>query len=138
LKQFLLTLCLTAGISTVLIASLPVSKSISIKKLNKTSRDTSDINRYARNALAYVSKPLKIEYIKANIDSAESICKKENIDMPALLHLARAEYFVLTGDYNNASQEAKTAVRLSENSGETEILASDEFSWKVQSPNRIL
>jgi sensor histidine kinase YesM len=122
-KRFLFILCLITGIHSVTMASLTVSKSISIKKLNKTSRDTSDINRYTRNALASVSKPLKIENIKANIDSAESICKQENLDMPALLHLARAEYFVLTGDYNNASQEAKMAVQLSENSGETEILA---------------
>jgi tetratricopeptide (TPR) repeat protein len=118
----ILILSVSTGISSSTTSSLPDSKGIGFKEKSKTTNDTSDVYRYTRNALAYVSKSWKIQYIKANIDTAELICERENIEIPALLHLARAEYFFLTGDYNNSSQEATFAMKLSKNSGETAVL----------------
>jgi tetratricopeptide (TPR) repeat protein len=98
----------------------------------KEEYDTSDVNLYTRRALKYLSPlsrmvnsslKIKTEYIKANIDTAESICEKENIEFPSMLHLARAEYFFATSDYKSASQEASIAVKKSKNNGENEILA---------------
>jgi tetratricopeptide (TPR) repeat protein len=110
------------GIFSAKVASFMISKGIGIKNLSKTARDTAGVNRYTRKALSFDSKSLNFGYMKANIDSAESICKKENIEIPALLHLARAYYFFMSGDYNNASQEATIAMKLSKSNGETVVL----------------
>jgi two-component system, LytTR family, sensor kinase len=126
-KHKILILLLSAGISSLTMASYPVSKGIDLRKIAKTASDTSAVNRYTRIALSYINKPLKIEYLKANIDTAESICEKEKIEYPSLLHLARAEYFFLTSDYRNASQEATIAMKKSKSSGETKVLASTMF-----------
>jgi len=111
------------GISTSAFCSVPVSKGIDLKKISKTPGDTSSVNRYIRNAMSGISHKFKVEYIKANIDTAESICLKENIEYPSLLHLVRAEYFFLISDYRSSSQEASIAAKKSENSDEPEVLA---------------
>lgn len=105
--------------------SLSFRKAISFKRNPKTVYDTAKVYRYTRSALnlALVSKSKNIEIIKEKIDSAELICEKENIEIPALLHLARAEYFFLTSDFNNSSQEASIAMKLSQNKGEPMVLA---------------
>lgn len=59
--------------------------------------------------------------MKSNIDSAETICEKSNLEIPSLLHLARAEYFYLCDDFNNSSQEAETALKLSRNRKDSEM-----------------
>jgi tetratricopeptide (TPR) repeat protein len=126
MKPSILTILLLLvfhGAFSPFLSSFPVSNGIDLLKKTGTKNDTSDVNRYTRNALAYVSKPLKIDYIKANIDSAELICVEENIEFPSLLHLARAEYFFITSDYRSASQEATIAMKKSKNSGETVVLA---------------
>ena len=84
--------------------------------------DTSDVNRHIRLAFRYGSKPGNPELMKANIDSAESICRTRNIDFPSLLHLARAEYFLISNDFNNASQEGNIALKKSKNNDETNVL----------------
>jgi tetratricopeptide (TPR) repeat protein len=116
-------LILTCGISSASAESLEVSKAIGFKKISNSTSDTSAVNRYTRLALATLSVPAKIQYAKAYIDTAESICTKEGIEMPALLHLARARYFFLMEDFNNSSQEAAIALNLSKNNGDPKILA---------------
>jgi two-component system LytT family sensor kinase len=125
LKLTILFFIICSDIFSVTLATLPLSKGISIKNPSKTATDTAEVNRYTRKALSFLTKPLKqnIDNIKANIDSAESICEKENIEIPALLHLARAEYFFMTGDFNNSSVEAAIAQKLSKGNKEMGVLA---------------
>lgn len=96
---------------------------LKVKKMF-SSADTTEINRYARKALHYDASKISLSTIKANIDTAEMICRQNGIEIPALLHLARAEYFFMSGDYNNSSQEATIAMKLSKTSGETIVLAN--------------
>jgi tetratricopeptide (TPR) repeat protein len=88
-----------------------------------SENDTSKVNSYIRDALALVSKPKMVEKIKEKIDTAELICQREHIEFPSLLYLARAEYFFLSNDFKSASEDANIALRMSKNSGETEVLA---------------
>lgn len=71
-----------------------------------TLADTSAINKYIRKALSYISKPQYLETMKTDIDSAESICNRTNNDFPVSLHLAKAEYNLMTGQYRKANEEA--------------------------------
>jgi tetratricopeptide (TPR) repeat protein len=116
-------LIISCGISFASVESQQVSKVIGFKKISNSTSDSSLVNRYTRLALTAISKRSKIQYIKAYIDSAESICTKGNIEIPALLHLARAQYFYLKEDFNNSSQEATIALNLSKNNGDPKILA---------------
>jgi tetratricopeptide (TPR) repeat protein len=122
IRQTILILVLTAEISVILGSAAP-SEGSGLKKKYFFSGDTSLVNKYSRLALEVAGKKGSIEFIKANIDSAELICKKENLEMPALLHLARAEYFYSIGDYNNSSQEADVALKLADKSGEIKTTA---------------
>jgi tetratricopeptide (TPR) repeat protein len=121
-KQTILILILVTGISYITRASSYVSYSSSFIKKNKTASDTSEVNRYTRLAFKYGSKSGRPDLMKANIDSAESLCRKEKIELPSLLHLARAEYFLITNDFNNASQEATIALKTAESNGETNVI----------------
>jgi two-component system LytT family sensor kinase len=123
MKHTILVLFLIAGISAVSTASESESGGFGLRKISKTKNDTAKVNSYIRKGLAYDTKKTKIEYLKANIDTAELICVEDNIEFPSLLHLARAEYFFLIGDYRSASQDATIALKKSKSNGETEILA---------------
>jgi tetratricopeptide (TPR) repeat protein len=123
IKHTIFFLFLLTGFSSVMMGSGSLSKSFEIKKKFTSSGDTSLINKYTRLAFKDGSKQPDLKYIKANIDTAELICRKENIEIPALLHLARAEYFFLVQDFNNSSQEATIALKLSKNNGDTKIIA---------------
>jgi tetratricopeptide (TPR) repeat protein len=106
-----------------MVASVPVlSKGIHLKGIKTTGRDTSDVMKYTKAALGFASKSPKSKLMKAYIDTAEMICEKHKIEIPALLHIARAEYFLLTGDYNNTSLEATIALNLSKKNRETEVI----------------
>jgi two-component system, LytTR family, sensor kinase len=122
LKLTILIFFVCGEIFSTPVSIMTASQGFGYKKISKTENDTSVVNMYTRKALSYISKPLKVEYIKANIDTAESICEKENIEFPSLLHLARAEYFFVTNDYRNASQEATIAMKKSKSFGETKVL----------------
>lgn len=104
-------------------ATLPLSAGFDFKKIAKNQGDTTKVNMYIRKAFEYVFKPMKIEDLKAYIDTAELVCVEEHIEFPSLLHLARAEYFFLTNDYRSASEDATIAMKKSKNSGETLVLA---------------
>jgi tetratricopeptide (TPR) repeat protein len=115
-------ICSISGNLTAIIPSLSVSKSITLKLRSKTAADTTEVRRYTRKALLYISKPSKIGFLKAYIDTAEMICKSDKIEIPAILHLARAEYFFLSGDYDNSSLEATISMKLARNDRDTEVL----------------
>jgi tetratricopeptide (TPR) repeat protein len=129
LRLTILVLLVCSEVFAVTNTSYPVSKGVGIRKITKTEKDTSDVNRYARKALSYVSPVtrssvlLRISDLKANIDSAELICEKDKLEFPSLLHLARAEYFFFTSDYKSASQEATLAMKQAKNNNEDYILA---------------
>jgi tetratricopeptide (TPR) repeat protein len=97
-------------------------KGLDLKKKFGSAGDTALVNKYARIALKYNDKKTDLRYIKANIDTAELICKKENIELTSLLHLARARYFYSTEDFNNSSQEATIALKLSKEEGDTKTI----------------
>jgi two-component system LytT family sensor kinase len=103
--------------------STSVPTAIVFKKTSKQEKDTSIVNRYIRKAFSSVSKFKNLEYLKANIDTAESLCVERNIEFPSFLHLVRAEYFFLSSDFRSASLEATIAMKKSKNSGEKDILA---------------
>jgi tetratricopeptide (TPR) repeat protein len=107
--------------STVMLGSY--AKGIDLRKKLTFTTDTSEIYRYSRLALKYAGKPQYLELMKSKIDTAEMLCKESNIELPAILHLARAEYFFITSDFNNSSQEATIALKLSKNKDNSEILA---------------
>ena len=121
IKQTFLFLLLMTGISTVGMGSDIQLKGFDFKK-NFGTGDTTLINKYAELALKYSAKG-DIKDLKASIDTAEMICKKEKIEIPALLHLARAKYFYLIEDYNNSSEEASIALKLANNDDDRKTVA---------------
>ena len=120
LKLTILIFILSAGFTSAMQSTMTVVNGIGFSKKPSAVADTSDVNRLALLAL---SSKIKNQDMKAYIDSAELICEKENIEIPAMLHLARAEYFYRTSDFNNASQEATIALKLSNSTGESVIQA---------------
>lgn len=104
IKQTILLLFLITGISMITLGSGIQLKGFEIKK-GFGNGDTARVNKYTALAIKNAAKG-DIKNLKANIDTAELICEKENIEIPALLHLARAKYFYLIQDFNNSSQEA--------------------------------
>jgi tetratricopeptide (TPR) repeat protein len=122
IKQTILFLLLMTGISTMIMGSGLQLKGFDLRK-RLGSGDTALINKYTDLALKYVSKKGDLKFIKANIDTAELICKNENIEMPALLHLARAQYFYLIEDFKNTSLEANIALNLAKNNNNPKFLA---------------
>jgi tetratricopeptide (TPR) repeat protein len=122
LRIILLILAAIAGPSFTGSANLQSATDYGPKK-STVVQDTAMVFRYIRNAISYSSIKQKIEYVKANIDSAELICNEEKIEFPSLLHLARAEYFFRTSDFRSASQEATLAMKKSKKLGEDDVLA---------------
>jgi len=102
------------------------SKGFNLRKKLTFTADTTSIYRYSRLAMKFAGKPQYLEIMKSKIDTAEMLCKEEKLEIPAILHLARAEFFFLSGDYNNASHEATISLKLSKNSGDLKILAETQ------------
>lgn len=75
------------------------------------NKDTSAVNVLIKKAFKNLKDPFNLPAAKTLIDSAETICRKIKSDLPSILNLARAEYFLLSKDYANASQEATTALQ---------------------------
>ena len=122
-KLTLLVLIFCFGISSILLASPRSFKGSGSNNESKSTHDTSGVNKYIRKALSFVYYPKYVKKMKADIDSAESLCNKENMEFPALLHLARAEYFFITGDFKSASQEAAISEKKSVSSEDNLVLA---------------
>ena len=93
------------------------------RRPKKVISDTSEVNIHITKALEFAYHSKKIEDVKAHIDSAEAICIEKNIEFPTLLHLARAEYFYLSSDFRNASQEGTLAMNKAKNENDREMLA---------------
>jgi|WetSurMetagenome_2_1015567.scaffolds.fasta_scaffold02794_2 tetratricopeptide (TPR) repeat protein len=121
IKQTILFLLLMTWISTMTMGSGIQLKGFGFKKKFGLG-DTAMVNKYSELAINYAAKG-DIKYLKANIDTAELICKNEKIEITALLHLARAKYFFLIEDYNNASQEATIALKLAKDEDDPKTLA---------------
>ena len=111
-----------ALISAGFVSALSASEGFQIDKMLRPSENQSDVEKYSLTAIKYGSMPELIDQMKAYIDSAEMICHEKNIEIPSILHLARAEYFFNTRDFNNASQEATIAMKLAKNNNEPEVL----------------
>ena len=109
-------------IPTMMMGSRIQLKGHDIIKKNDTG-DTAIVNNYTRLALKYVSIKGELKKIKAYIDSAELICQNESIEIPPLLHLARAHYFYIIDDFINSSQEATIALKLAKKSNDLKIIA---------------
>jgi tetratricopeptide (TPR) repeat protein len=118
-------LILTAAVcsSTVVHSSSTSADGKIFRKHSYSASDTSELNRHIRNAMNFDSKSKGLNFLKAHIDTAESICVEKNIEFPSSLNLLRAEYFLLTSDFRSASQEATIAMKKSRSNGEMEILA---------------
>lgn len=123
IRKILIALLIINVISCGLSARLSASEGFQQNKKSRPAGNKADVERYSNYALNYGSKIVYLELQKAYIDTAEIICKKENIEIPPILHLARAEYFFNTGDYNNSSQEASFAVKLAKGDDDTDVLA---------------
>ena len=98
-------------------------KPIMIRKRAAYEKDTSRINTLTREGFKYLSKSELSFKAKEYIDSVMTICEKEDIEIPAQLHLLLAEYHFMTGDFRSASEEASEAMRQSESSGDEYALA---------------
>ncbi len=124
--------CIVTCFTTEPAVSSPFLIETSMIKKNFSLRDdTAEVYRYTRKAFSYFTKSPDYELIKAYIDSAEMVCKERNIEIPSLLRLARAEYFYVISDFNSALQEANSAVKLAESSGETKVLVRAYMSLGV-------
>ncbi|MCJ7450057.1 MAG: histidine kinase [Bacteroidales bacterium] len=126
-RLIILFLVMMPGISQATTAFLSDASNIRIKIPRDLPEDTAKINSLTRTGIKYLSKPLMIKEAKACIDTALFICKKEKIEIPALLHLLMAEYNLTASDYQNASAEAALAMEQAEESGEYEVLAKTMF-----------
>ncbi len=118
-----LIIIIMAVLPAVSLMSVPSVRDNIFGKHSASPSDTSELFRQIRYALSPESKAKGLDFIKASIDTAESICVEKNTEFPASLNLARAEYFFLTNDFNSASQEATIAMKKARDSDDNEILA---------------
>lgn len=121
-KILLVLIVISSFISLWAASPASAFSGLGIKRNFNLSNDTAEVNRYTRIALSIIESRKNLKTIKPYIDTAEMICSEKNIEMPALLHLARAEYFFLTGDFNNTSQEASIAMKLATDNNEKKVI----------------
>ncbi len=86
-----------------------------------SSPDTAEVNQYTRKALSFLLSHKDIKKAKSYIDTAEMLCRDKDVEMPSLLHMARAEYFMANNDLNNAVQEATIAMKIAKNNGNDRV-----------------
>jgi sensor histidine kinase YesM len=80
--------------------------------LSGQNKDTAALNLLIRKAFKSFKEPSGLQNAKKLIDSAEAVCRDLKTGFPPMLNLARAEYFMLTKDYGNASKEATITLQL--------------------------
>jgi tetratricopeptide (TPR) repeat protein len=95
---------------------------IDIRKQNNLTTDTAEIHKYSRLVLKMAEKKPNLEEMKSKIDTAEMLCRKAGIELPAILLLARAEYFLFSNDFNNAFQEGEIALKKSRSNNEMNVV----------------
>jgi tetratricopeptide (TPR) repeat protein len=79
--------------------------------------DTALVNRQIRSGFKYLSAKGNPEETKSCIDSAFNLCKRHELDIPALLNLLSAEYYFVVADYRNALDFARKSMDASEAEG---------------------
>ena len=119
--KYLISLTFCILISVMQLSSSPLFGRI--KKTSGTTSDSSIVDKHITKALEFAYHSKNIEKVKAHIDSAEAVCIEQNIEFPTLLHLARAEFFYLTSDFRNASQEGTITMNKAKGNDEKEVLA---------------
>ena len=88
------------------------------------SADTARINYLIRTGVKYIRPPYQNLYMtKSYIDSADVLCEKENIEIPILLNILKAEYFFAAKDYRKAEEEARISMDKAENANDDLNLA---------------
>jgi tetratricopeptide (TPR) repeat protein len=113
-RIIILTFFLISGLSKGLEASFSGETGADIK-ISFRPASHSEILKFSNIALRYGLKtPPDLKQMKLNIDSAESVCQKYDTEIPAILHLARAEFFFHTNDFIHSYQEATIAMKMSE------------------------
>lgn len=75
-----------------------------------TGSDTTSLNRFIKSGFKSLSLTGRSSEAKAYIDSAVSLCKRENKEMPAGLNLLKARWAFLMADYHQASDLAEAAI----------------------------
>jgi tetratricopeptide (TPR) repeat protein len=98
------------------------SKRIDLKNKLGSSADTAGIFKYTRLALKMAEKKPDLVEMKAIIDTAEMLCKNADIELPAILLLARAEYFLFSNDFDNAIREGEMALKKSKNNNDMKVV----------------
>ena len=88
-----------------------------------TRRDTSMINTLTRTGFKYLAKKGYIKSAETYLDSALLYCKDRGINPTGYLTLLRAEYALVTSDYENASDYSSLAISLAESEGDMRTLA---------------
>jgi tetratricopeptide (TPR) repeat protein len=86
-------------------------------------KDTTRINMLARNGFKYSSQKGMTEKVKACLDTALLICKQEEIEIPVLLNLLKAEYSYLKGNVREASDVASKAMQQAKDEGNKDVIA---------------
>lgn len=90
--------------------------------------DTAAINKYTRLAMKQLNQST-LESMKSYIDSAEMVCRKDNIEAPAFLHFARAWYFFYTNDFKHASQESGMAMKIAKDEDNKALILRTMFFY---------
>jgi tetratricopeptide (TPR) repeat protein len=85
--------------------------------------DTSRINNLIRAGFKFINQKEKLQKVRECIDTAVSVCEKENIEIPSLLNLLSAEYSLITGDFSSASDNALKAMQQAKSTGDENVLA---------------
>ncbi|NLA48134.1 MAG: hypothetical protein GX876_01590, partial [Bacteroidales bacterium] len=103
----------------------PAAASIKLKGPGtKSSQDLDAVMTFIRNGNKHLSsKEAGLDKVKTYIDSANLICEKKKLDVPAELHLLEAEFFYAAGDLRSASEKATLALDAAEDSKNREALA---------------
>jgi tetratricopeptide (TPR) repeat protein len=121
-KLVIVLFCLFQWNSSLAGTFLPSYPAVRIILSPDSPKDTSRINNLTRAGLKYIYQKEMVQKAKACIDTAVLICKKENIEIPALLNLLKAEYSFSSGDYRNASDLAMKTMEQAKSAGEENVL----------------
>jgi len=100
--------------------------------------DTAMINRQITAGFKNLSAKGDLSKSKACIDSALNLCKRLDINAPAMLNLLSAEYYFATADYRNALDYARKSMDISESEGNDRVktltlLFLGKFSFRTGS-----
>jgi tetratricopeptide (TPR) repeat protein len=122
-KLISILLCMITWSSSLTATFISFSSVVKIGLSYDTAKDTATINNLTRTGFKIIFQKGMSEKAKACIDTAVLICQKENIEIPALLTLLKAQYYFVTDDLRKSSDDALKAMEQAQNSGEKDVLA---------------